>query len=70
MLTVQTGCGLVTTNGGEVIQKVNAKFYVPFYTFILFGRPGACFIESSGNHWSENAVFQISMALKFKQWKI
>ena len=45
MLTVQTGCGLVTTNGGEVIQKVNAKFYVPFYTFILFGRPGAYLLK-------------------------
>ena len=45
MLTVRAECGLVTTNEREVIRKVNAKFYVPFYTFSLFGCPGACLLK-------------------------
>ena len=45
MLTVRAECGLVTTNEREVIRKVNAKFYDTFYTFSLFGCPGACLLK-------------------------
>ena len=44
-------------------QCKSLRSSLQIYSFLLLRSP---FIKSSGNHWSENAVFQISMALKFK----
>ena len=44
-------------------QCKSLRSSLQIYSFWLLMSP---FIKSSGNHWSENAVFQTSMALKFK----
>ena len=44
-------------------QCKSLRSSLQIYSFWLLMSP---FIKSSGNHWSENTVFQTSMTLKFK----